>query len=191
MKKLGILAAVAAVGTTVAFASSLSVPWFVDNAPAGNNIPGLSEGITGIVYLKSTISTPLVCSIEYYSQDGVALGPANNPAIASMSNTFTLAPNSALAFRPVAFDPESTILGGQESDVGAAVPDRPRLGVNEVLNPGASNDAKRNGSLTITWSGNPTDVQGTFVYYQTFIPPIGDSRFPSTMSFGHLLPEGI
>lgn len=191
MKKLGFLAAAAVVGTTVAFASSLNVPWFVDNAPAGNDIPGLAEGVTGIVYLKSTVTTPLVCSIEYFSQDGFALGPASNFSLASQSNTFTLAPNSSIAFRPVAYDPASSIPGGQESDVAAAVPDRPKTGVNTTINPAGTNDGKSNGSLTISWSGNPTDVQGTFVYYQTFIPASGDARFPTTMSYGHLLPGGV
>lgn len=191
MKKLGVLALILAAGTSLAFASSLSIPWFVDNAPAANFIPGITNGVTGIVYLKSNVSYNLTCSIEYFSQDGAPLGPANNSTLASQSNTFVLAPYSSVAFRPATDDP-ATVAGGQESAVANAIPDRPTTGVNSVLaQVGHVNDGKRNGSLTISWTGAPTDVQGTFVYYQTFIPGGGDSRFPTTISYGHLLPNGV
>jgi len=191
MKKLGFLALTAVIGTSVAFASSLSIPWFVDNAPVANFIPGVSSGVTGIVYLKSNVSYNLTCSIEYFSQNGAPLGPANNATLADTNNSFVIAPFSSVAFRPVQNDPDSTP-GGQESAVAAAVPDRPLTGVNAALaQVGHMNDGKRNGSLTISWAGNPTDVQGTFVYYQTFIPGSGDARFPTTISYGHLLPGGV
>lgn len=190
MKKLGLMALLGVIGTSVAFASSLSIPWFVDNAPVANYIPGVASGVTGIVYLKSNVSYNLTCSIEYFSQAGAPLGPANNATLGSTNNTFSIAPFSSVAFRPVRNDPDTTP-GGQESVVAAAVPDRPLTGVNSVLaQPGHVNDGKRNGSLTISWTGNPTDVQGTFVYYQTFIPGSGDGRFPTTISYGHLLPNG-
>ena len=191
MKKLGILALTVAAGSTVAFSSSLSIPWFVDNAPAANFIPGVASGVTGIVYLKSNVSYNLTCSIEYFTQDGAPVGPANNATLADTNNTFTIAPYSAVAFRPATFDP-GTVSGGQESTVGVAIPDRPTTGVNSVLaQPGHVNDGKRNGSLTISWTGNSNDVQGTFAYFQTFIPASGDARFPTTMSYGHLLPPGV
>jgi hypothetical protein len=190
MRKLGILALTLVIGTTVAFASSLSVPWFVDNAPAANFIPGVSSGVTGIVYLKSNVQSDVTCSIEYFTQDGVPVGPANNSTLADDNNSFTIPPLAAVAFRPATDDPASTP-GGQESAIANAIPDRPLTGVNETLaGAGATNDGKRNGSITISWTGDATDVQGTFVYYQTFIPPSGDSRFPATMSYGHLLPPG-
>ena len=191
MKKLGFLALAAVVGTSVAFASSLSIPWFVDNAPAANFIPGQVSGVTGIVYIKSNVSYNLTCTIEYFSQDGAPLGPANNATLADTNNSFVVAPFSSIAFRPATDDPAATP-GGQESVIANAIPDRPATGVNAVLaQPGHVNDGKRNGSLTISWTGNPTDVQGTFVYYQTFIPASGDSRFPTTISYGHLLPNGV
>ena len=177
-------------GTTVAVASSLGVPWFVDGAPAANFVPGATRGVTGIVYLKSNVNYPLTCSIEYFSQTGVPLGPANNTTLADQNNTFVIPPFASVAFRPVASDPDSTP-GGQESALGMTVPNRPRTGVNSALaTVGQTNDNKDNGSITISWTGDPTDVQGTFVYFQTFIPPAGDARFPTTMSYGHLLPPG-
>jgi len=189
MKKLGILLAAVA-GTTVAFASSLSVPWFVDNAPAANFIPGTTSGVTGIVYIKSNVAYNLTCSIEYFSQTGAPLGPANNASLADQNNTFVIAPYSAIAFRPVRNDPD-TVPGGQESAVALLVPNRPLTGINSALaQVGHANDGKFNGSLTISWTGDPTDVQGTFVYYQTFIPGSGDARFPTTLTYGHLLPPG-
>ncbi|MBX3179495.1 MAG: hypothetical protein KF886_19235 [Candidatus Hydrogenedentes bacterium] len=191
MRKLGVLALMLVVGTSLAFAGSISIPWFVDNAPVANFIPGVSSGVTGIVYLKSNVGTPLTCEIEYFSQSGVPLGPANNATLADTSNSFTIPPFAAVAFRPATHDPDTTP-GGQESTLAITVPDRPATGVNSVLaQPGQDNDGKRNGSITISWTGDPTDVQGTFVYYQTFIPPSGDSRFPTTMSYGHLLPSGL
>lgn len=195
MKKLGMLALAGLISTSVAFASSLSVPWFVDNAPVANFIPGVSGGVTGIVYLKSNVATNLTCTIEYFSQDGAPLGPANNATLADTNNSFVIAPFSSIAFRPVADDPDAAaggLNGGQESAVAAAVPNRPLTGVNSALaQVGHVNDGKRNGSLTISWTGSPTDVQGTFVYYQTFIPGSGDARFPTTISYGHLLPSGV
>ena len=191
MKKLGVAVAVFLGGTTVAVASTLGVPWFVDGAPEANFIPGVNRGVTGIVYLKNNVGVALDCSIEYFSQDGVPLGPANNAMIADTNNSFTIPPYAAVAFRPYRDDPFA-VAGGQESDLARTIPNRPTVGVNSVLAaPGATNDGKDNGSLTISWTGSPSDLTGTFVYYQTFIPPSGDSRFPTTMSYGHLLPGGV
>ena len=190
MKSLGLLALAILGGTTFAVASSLGVPWFVDGAPSANFIPGVTKGVTGIVYLKSNVAYPLTCAIEYFSQSGVPLGPASNASLADQNNSFVIPPFASVAFRPVATDPDSTP-GGQESTLAVLVPNRPRVGVNSVLaTVGQVNDGKDNGSITISWTGDPTDVQGTFVYYQTFIPGSGDARFPTSITYGHLLPPG-
>lgn len=190
MKSLGVLALAVLGGTTFAVASSLGVPWFVDGAPAANFIPGVTRGVTGIVYLKNNVGYPLTCSIEYFSQTGVPLGPANNTTLADQNNSFVIPPYASVAFRPNTVDPDSTP-GGQESAIAVLVPNRPKTGVDSVLaTSGQANDGKDNGSITITWTGDPTDVQGTFVYYQTFIPGSGDARFPTTVTYGHLLPPG-
>ena len=103
MKKLGLIAMVAVFGASMAFAASLAVPWFVDGAPAKAKIPP-SVGVTSIVYLKSNVTDTLTLSIEYYNQAGAFLGPV------APDNTFTIAPSSALAFRPVVVDPDTTVL---------------------------------------------------------------------------------
>lgn len=194
MKKLGIMAAMACVGTTVAFASTLSIPWFVDNAPIGNKIPGVAKGVTGVVTLKSNVDTDLTCEIFYFTQSGVAIGPGGNASIADPTNTFILPARASLAFRPSVVDPD-TATGGQESPAGVLVPDRPATGIGNLPdgspeNPANMNDGKMNGSITIRWTGTAEDVQGTFAYYQTFIPNSGDTRFQTTMSYAHLLPPG-
>lgn len=190
MRSLGMLVLTLVGGATIAVASSLGVPWFVDGAPAANFIPGVTSGVTGIVYLKNNAATPMVCSIEYFSQTGVPLGPANNSTLADQNNTFVIPPNASVAFRPNTHDPDTTP-GGQESPLAVLVPNRPNTGVNAArATVGQVNDRKNNGSITISWTGDPTDVQGTFVYYQTFIPASGDARFPTTITYGHLLPPG-
>lgn len=187
MKKLGIIAALV-VGANVALAASLGVPWYVDTADVATGIPqsnwlsNTNKGgvVTGLVTLKSNVATTLVCSITYYSADGVDLGPA------APDNTFEIAPLSALAFRPVANDPSVAaggIAGGQEGAQGVLVPDRPR----DV-------DTKKNGSIVISWAGDPTDVQGQVAYF-------GTSRHPDqfgvaspdlvTYSYAHLLPPSV
>jgi len=176
MKKLGIIALTMAVGSGMAFAASLSVPWFVDNAPVANGIPGQSKGVTGLITLKSNRTDTITCSIAYFAPDGTALGPS-----AAEGNTFTIAPLSALAFRPVAFDPATTP-GGQEEAQGLAVPDRPMV-------PDSSGKTGKNGSITIEWAGDPTDVQGQVAYFQTTTDP--NTGAPLTFSYSHLLPPGL
>jgi hypothetical protein len=194
MKKLGVLAAMACVGTTVAFASTISIPWFVDNAPVGNKIPGVAKGVTGIVTLKSNRDIDLTCEIFYFTQSGVSIGPGGNATLADSNNTFTLPARASLAFRPSVNDPD-TSPGGQESPAGVLVPDRPATGIGNLPDGTPEtvtnmNDGKQNGSITIRWTGAAEDVQGTFAYYQTFIPASGDTRFQATMSYAHLLPPG-
>lgn len=188
MRKLSFLAMMVLLGTGVAVASSLSVPWFVDGGPLANGVPGKASGVTGLVSLVSTVDTTVVCTIKYYQGDGTFIGPDEN-------NTFSIAPHSALAFRPFRRDPGPAaggVGGGQEGVQGVAVPDRP-----------AGTDSKDNGSLTIFWEGGATDVQGQYAQYNTNHYKNGaaynnndtalfDSTVKTiTMSFGHLLPAGV
>lgn len=174
MKKLGFLAMMVALGG-VAFASSLAVPWFVDNAPAAcNNPPNLPGGEMGIVTLKSNVDRVMTCAITYYNSAGERLGPD------APNNTFTIAPMSALAFRPVANDPGTA--GGQEGAQGLLVPNRP-MGVVTPTYP--SGDNKKNGSITIMWDGDPTDIQGQYAYFNT------STANQMNSSYGHLLPPGV
>ena len=188
MKKLTIIAVVLAVGVTAGFASSLKVPWFVDTAPAANGVPGEAMGVTGLVTLTSNLDAPVTCAIAYYNAEGNLLGPFNP------NNTFTIAPLSSLAFRPVADDP-GTVAGGQEGAQGVLVPNRPRSPDTSTAIPGTGGiiDKKKNGSLVVTWVtvDSSSDVQGQVAYFQTGqrfggIDPAG----VYTMSYAHLLPPG-
>lgn len=175
MKKLAITACAAVLGAGVAFASSLSVPWFVDNGPAANKVPGTLPGVTGMVTLKNNTPDTMTLQIAYFTQSGVGIGPA------APGNTFSIAGNASVAFRPVADDPD-TATGGQESVPGRAVPNRPLTGVG--------NDGKKNGALTVQWVGDPTDVQGIVTYVQS--TPRNDTNTGYVvLSYGHQLPEGF
>ncbi len=169
MKKLGILALTTVFCASV-YASSLAIPWFVDNAPAANFIPGKANGVTGIVILKSNRTDALTCSITYYSAEGVELGPF------APDNTFVIPALSSVSFRPVSDDPNTTA-GGQESSVAQAVPNRP------------STDGKKNGSASVSWVGGNSDVQGLVTYFQTSVAPSDNSAV--TFSYGSLLPPGF
>lgn len=182
MKKLGIVAATLVLGSGVAFAASVAIPWFVDNAVSNADIPhrtlnASGEAVTTLVTLKSNSTDVLTCTILYFNQDGTALGPFTN-------NTFTIAPQSSLAFRPVRVDPGNGITGpngeagapfGQEGNQGVKVPDRPR----DV-------DTKFNGSITITFPGDERDLQGQVAVFETQ----NTNGNMLTMSYGHLMPPG-
>jgi len=172
MKKLGVFAVMMALGASTAFAAgSLSIPWFVDNAPAANKVPGIAAGVTGIITLKNNTPDTLTLSIAYYNATGTALGP-NAP-----NNTFTIAGNSSAAFRPNKVDPGTTP-GGQEGAQGVLIPDRPNT------------DGKDNGAAVVSWTdGDSSAVQGIVTYFQTTIDPArGDYN---VVSYGYLLPKGV
>lgn len=177
MKKFGILALVLMLGVGAAFSSSISVPWFLDYAEEASGFPP-DEGITTLVYLKSNVDEQMELAIEYYNANGEALGSVNPDPDMEGINTFYIAPQSALAFRPVRIDPapnttdprtgDAGANGGQEGDQGVLVPVRPETGSGNLFN----------GSITISWVGEPTDVQGMVVF-------AGE-----TLSYAHLLPPG-
>ncbi|NLN92995.1 MAG: hypothetical protein GX130_06800 [Candidatus Hydrogenedens sp.] len=163
MKKMTMVMVAMAMVAGIAFASSLSIPWFVDNAPVGASWPPY-QGMMTLVYLKSNVDEVLTCEITYYSEDGIKLGPEYP------DNTFTINPMSSVAFRPVAEDPLMDLGGhddGIEGAQGVAVPDRPR-----------DEDPKKNGSATISWTGGPNDVQGMV------------ATTSGAFSYAHLLPPG-
>ncbi|HOK08985.1 MAG TPA: hypothetical protein PLT82_06215 [Candidatus Hydrogenedens sp.] len=186
MRKLSFAALLILLGTGVAFASSLAIPWFADNAPQYNGLPGKASGATNLVYLKSNVDTTVTCYITYYNADGVCLGPF------PPNNSFTIAPRSALAFRPCVYDPDATAggqHGGMEGGQGVLVPDRPLSPDNSTPIPGVGIvDTKTNGSATIEWIGGPNDIQGANTNFVTVVNPDGSKV---TLSYGHLLPPGI
>ena len=194
MKKV-ILITVLAVGS-IALAASINVPWFADNAPAhsGGNP---TSGMLGLVALHNNLDEDITCGITYYGDDGTAVTGTNDPADtrlfvwASNSapepyNTFVIAPNATLEFRPVRDDPspacegvhpDYTLTLGQEGPMGVLVPNRPMYGTGST--------SKKNGSLVIEWVTDP--VEGT---------PNASSvqgRYSTTSTAGnamYLLPSG-
>jgi hypothetical protein len=172
MKKLIALAVLVAAG--VAFASSLSVPWFVDQTATNTGLPPVDQAVTlGLVYLHNNQTGTVTCQIAYYTQDGYPLGPE------APNNTFTITTSSTMAFRPVASDLyDANHLFGQEGPSGALVPNRPKT----ASIPGGN---KNNGSLVVTWVGKPTDVQGIYVQSQNVSGPNG-----RIAHWGTLLPPG-
>ena len=173
MKKLLVVTLALAVGG-VAFASSLSVPWFIDLGPTANRLPPVNDGAVGLVYLHNNLATQITCSIEYFTASGNSVGPA------APNNTFVISPKASIGFRPVASDP-NTATGGQENaEAGWLVPDRPS-GTE------GGNDNKKNGSLVVTWLGGENDVQG--VYMSATNKTLGGEN--RLVGYGHLLPPGI
>lgn len=163
MKKALIIAVLMMVGTGVALASSLGLPWYIDNASENQNLSNV-QGVLGLVYLHNNTDANLTANIVYYDQDGNLLVPTTT------SQTFNISPNASIGFRPVATDPSGDVCagcGGQEGFEGGLVPNRPR-DVN----------TKKNGSLVITWPGNSTDIQGAY------------QQFSGASSLAYLLPAG-
>ena len=182
MKKLGIVAIALVIGTSLAIGSTISVPWFIDNAPEANKVPGINTGVMTLVTLKSGVADPVECSIAYFAADGTSLGAQHpDPALAAVGhNTFLIAPFSALQFRPVQVDPDAITTdprdgqvgqaGGQEGAQGVLVPDRPR----------PEDHPKANGSCAITYVGDSSAVSGQV----TFIQTASEGRL---ISYAHLL----
>ncbi len=180
---------------SIAFASSLSIPWYVDNAAANCGFPPTVDNGVSLIYLKSTVSRVLTCEIAYYNEKGEKLGP--QPPL----NTFTIQPMAALGFRPVADDPISGLTspwgatgtqGGQEGAAGVAVPNRPRSANSSTVIPGTNViDTKKNGSITISWFGvgsEPTDLQGSQMAWSKSTNTTTGAV--TLVSFSHLLPPG-
>lgn len=196
MKKVAFVALLAVCGFAVA--SSLNVPWFVDNQPArAGSIIAPGSGLSlGFVALHNNLSTPVECRIDYYAGDGTKLnygsnmagdppyhpeweqfGPDQDPAGAKFRryvwshsyNTFVIAANSTLSFRPVRYDPAANVTIpedtpykntlGQESDAAVVVPNRPQYLADWTTSVQLK---KENGACVITWDGDPTDIQGRY-----------------------------
>jgi hypothetical protein len=134
------------------------------------------------VYLHNNRSESLLCTMEYYTQDGVYIGPFDAPAA-----QFTVPANASIAFRPVADDPAS-VPRGQEAPPALEVPNRP-MGADN------GNDNKKNGVIVIRWTGSPYDLQGvsSMVSSPSGMEP-ATSDNPNGMSgiaFSYLLPSTV
>jgi hypothetical protein len=123
-----------------------ALPWYIDMAGNAQGLPPQDGKMATLIYLHNNRPNTFMGFAEYYTANGVYIGPFQQSA-------FVIAPNATVAFRPVADDP-STVTGGQESAAGQAVPNRP-------VNTDNGNDGKKNGSLVIRWLGTPGDLVGT------------------------------
>ena len=192
MKKLSMVVVATMLIAGMAYASSLSVPWFVDFPATALGLPPSGNAVTTTVFLKSNVDEVVTCEIQYFAADGTPLGPGivGTPS-ENVPITFEVAPQSALAFRPVAIDPSPAAgtniavwnhlgepitvdgqAGGAEAAQGVLVPIRPR--------PAGQNHS--NGSITVSWVGQPTDVQGMSLTLS------GPDR--GLWSYSYLLPPG-
>lgn len=141
--------------TVFAAGGTLICPWFIDSCASAAKLPPVKEGVETLVYIKNTdASNAATCTIAYFSNTGVVLGPS------APNNTFVVASNAVVAFRPVRYDP-NTVTNGQESPTGWVVPDRPTI------------DGKTTGSFTVTWViGNEKTIVGIARATQAATHPI-------------------
>lgn len=191
MKKLGVIGIALVIGAGFAFASSMSVPWFVDNAGAAVGFPPKSNGASALIYLHNNTTGKPVCTITYITKNGASIGPAATITTEyPHGNTFTINPNATVAFRPATDDPESAV-GGQESDAARTIPNRPTS--TTIFDPvtGLYNDGAKNGAIKIEWPGLSTDVQGILVQGQYIrYGGTADLNVDKVTQWGTLLPPG-
>ena len=176
MKKLIVVTLMLSIAG-IAFASSLAIPWFSDNAPAACGLPPTTKGVVSTIFLKNNMDAVKVCAITYFTQSGLNIGPP------SPGNTFAIQPKASLAFRPCTYDPIS-LGGGEDDTAGALAPDRPPWGNSSLITTG-EDPAKKNGSAVIQWVGGTSDVQGSFVWIQSARTAL------LQVSYAHLLPPGL
>ena len=165
MKKLIVLALLATLAGG-AYASSVAVPWFTDfagEAATGGDYPPSVAGLFGLksstyVTLKNNTEDALMCEIIYTDKVGTDMTPA--------VNTFTIAAQAAIGFRPYRDD-------NTEAPAGLV----PNCTVVEPWTLGSVLPA---GSAKVSFVGDPKDVQGMVTMYDTTL----------NASSSYLLPEG-
>lgn len=197
MKKFSIAAVMMLLcASAYAAASSLSVPWYVDNLdPANNGATSIyapkKAGVAGLVILKSNSTEKLVCSIAYYNSTGDFLGPI------APNNTFAIQALSSVSFRPVWQDSSQESGPSTQEGTGLSVPGRPRsvdasTPIPGSVKAGTANtpviDTKFNGALSVTWEGAGSLVQGFVNNFNTVFDSKGDTI---AYSYGTLLPPGV
>ena len=90
MKKIAIFAAVMVIGAGVALASTLNVPFFLDNRTSVN----LNDGIVGRIGIKSGSNSPQTITVVY-----TALNASDQPV--DQTVTFALGANQQVRWTPV------------------------------------------------------------------------------------------
>lgn len=151
MKRAAAIALVLLMGTGAALAASLNVPFFLDNAATGQGFPH-ATGIMFFVAIKNTTGAPIVVTVNYFDPNGNAINDAGR-------TTQYLIGGQGVSFRPRFDDPsvEPPVVAGLRRATSNA------------------------GSVTITWTGATTDIQGRAVQL--------DANSGNAFSF--LLPPGV
>lgn len=183
MKKVSVVAVAVLIGAGIAYASSIAVPWFIDDPGLTNAGYPPNDSVMTLITLNNTTDEVIEFEIEYFNAGGERLGP-DHPL-----NTFVINPKASIAFRPCVIDPSPGVSGvaldgtafegtpgGQEGLPAAMVPIRPQTDAQEGVFTG-------NGSATITWVGAPEDVQGMLVTAGAR----GWSGWVDGISYAHLL----
>ena len=140
MKKVLVvgLATIALAG--LAFGSSLSVPFFLDEPS--------NPGFIGII---NTTSDAIVVGVDYRDGLGVIRTPGGTTA------TQTLPASPQVAFSPGRKDSVS------EGTLGAAFPDMTGFADVDASGTAATFVAPLAGSARLSWQGGPSDVVGRYV----------------------------
>ena len=142
MKKFTMMVGILALGAGVAFASSVTVPWFLDPGDNDGAYPPAAGQTKTFVTLHNNTTNELTCIISYVEPDGDPNGPDGQ-------NTFSIPASSTVAFRPYGVDPDTGDAEGQAGTPTAV--------------PNANFFA---GSGTIQWEGDPSDIQGRIIEIQ-------------------------
>ena len=132
MKKLAIVAVATMFCAVGAFGVSITVPFYLDDAPADGSYPP-SEGSASFIGLRNITDEERLVAVEYFDAS-VVPGEDATPA----DNTFTLDAMEGFGFRPTARD----------SDVEGAGTRAP------IATQGFA------GAVTISWEGQPGDIVG-------------------------------
>lgn len=162
MKRFSVVVGLMILGAGVAMASSLNVPFFLDDGENNSNlttfasISNNADPAKGFIATHNNTTSTIVLTIKYIANNGDNATPAND--------TYDLTRDQTKTWRPIGDDP------GVEA---RRVPN-----MVQVLD-GNGNPSRLTGSAVITWVGGPSDIQG--FYRQTANG--GDV-------FGFLLPPG-
>jgi hypothetical protein len=174
MKKLGLVVVAMAMITGVAFANSISIPWYVDFAAADGTLPPAAGGIASAVFINNSTGSDIVAHIRYFTQTGADIGPEDHNSGGS-GNSFNVPALSTVAAR-LAVDDEVQ----EASPGGRDIPNRPL--------DGDGNDGKKNGSAVITYVGAAGDLNGQITTWDS--SNIGTGGTAAIYGYQHVLESG-
>jgi hypothetical protein len=136
MRKYFLVGAVTVAMAAGAFAATLHVPFFLDNAGTVWSSFGAPSGpgAAGFIAVKNTTGSALVVTLTYTDKDGTNRTPA--------VNTFSLPANTGMSWRPLRTDTT------QESAAEQAIPGK--------------TGTSGTGSAKATWTGGANDIVGRY-----------------------------